>query len=109
MYKHYILNCILFLCLVYYNTGEVALGRGSECEVVIPARSLSRKHAAILIEGGTHFVQDLDSRNKTYRGTVSNETIIVRHVNLIYLVKCDWSSWHSLQYPTRQWSTILGY
>ena len=52
-------------------SGEATLGRGSECEVVIPARSLSRKHATVLVEGGTHFIQDLGSRNKTYRGTVS--------------------------------------
>lgn len=61
------------LCCVwgYKFSGEVTFGRGSECEVVIPARSLSRKHATVLVEGGTHFIQDLDSRNKTYRGTVS--------------------------------------
>ena len=51
--------------------GEVTLGRGSDCDFVIQARSLSRRHATLLMEGGTHFIQDLDSRNKTYRGTVS--------------------------------------
>ena len=51
--------------------GEVTLGRGSDCDLVIQAQSLSRRHATVLVEGGTHFIQDLDSRNKTYRGTVS--------------------------------------
>ena len=58
-------------CVCLSDPGEATLGRGSECEVVIAARSLSRKHATILVEGGTHFVRDLDSRNKTYRRAVS--------------------------------------
>ena len=48
------------------------MGRGAECEVCIPAKSLSRAHAVLMVDGGTHFIQDLGSRNKTYRGNVSN-------------------------------------
>ena len=60
-----------------YIAGEVTLGRGSDCDLVIEARSLSRKHAKVLVEGGTHFIQDLDSRNKTHRGTVS---LLMKHL-----------------------------
>ena len=38
----------------------------------IAAKSLSRTHATLLVDGETHFIQDLGSRNKTYRGKVSN-------------------------------------
>ena len=63
---------LYMLCVLCVNvTGETILGRGSESNLVIPAKSLSRTHATILVEDGTHFVQDLGSRNKTYRGTVS--------------------------------------
>jgi len=53
-------------------TGETTVGRGAECEVCIPAKSLSRAHAVLMVDGGTHFIQDLGSRNKTYRGNVSS-------------------------------------
>lgn len=41
-----------------------------ECDLSIEAVSLSRKHAIILVERGTHFVMDNGSRNKTFRGEV---------------------------------------
>ena len=53
-------------------TGESTIGRSEECDVCIPAKSLSRTHATLLVDGETHFIQDLGSRNKTYRGRVSN-------------------------------------
>lgn len=51
--------------------GESTIGRDEECDVCIPVRALSRQHATILVEEGEHFVQDLDSRNYTYRKGVS--------------------------------------
>jgi len=51
-------------------TGETTVGRGAECEVCIPAKSLSRAHAVLMVDGGTHFIQDLRSRNKMYRGNM---------------------------------------
>lgn len=45
-----------------------------ECDLYINGRSLSREHAVILVEGGTHFVMDNDSRNNTFRKMVSNES-----------------------------------
>lgn len=53
--------------------GESSIGRVSECDLTIEAVSLSRKHAIILVERGTHFVMDNGSRNKTLRGEVSRE------------------------------------
>ena len=78
------------VCEILWCTaaGEVTLGRGSECELVIEARSLSRKHATVLVEGGTHFIQDLNSRNKTYRGTVSvlKPSLLVDLLTTLYMV-----------------------
>lgn len=56
--------------------GETTIGRGSGCEVCIDAKSLSRKHTIILVEDGYHFIQDLGSRNKTYRKSVRNSASI---------------------------------
>ncbi len=42
--------------------------------------SLSRKHAMILVEQGSHFVMDLGSRNKTFRKMVC--IIDIAHIQL---------------------------
>ena len=47
------------------------MGRDEDCQVSIPVRALSRQHAILLVEGGEHFVQDLGSRNCSYRRGVS--------------------------------------
>jgi predicted component of type VI protein secretion system len=39
------------------------LGRSDECDVVLRDRSISRKHAALVRQGETWFVQDLGSTN----------------------------------------------
>jgi hypothetical protein len=42
------------------------IGRGSDCEVVIPERMISRHHAQIERQGGGYFLRDLGSKNGTY-------------------------------------------
>ena len=61
--------------MVILFSGESSIGRSVDCDLSIETVSLSRKHAVILVEGGTHFVQDNDSRNKTYRGSVSRQML----------------------------------
>ncbi len=56
---------------MYVCVGETVIGREDKCGICILASSLSRQHAIILVEGDSHFVQDLGSRNKTYRKSVS--------------------------------------
>ncbi len=43
--------------------------------------SLSRKHAMILVEQGSHFVMDLGSRNKTFRRMVGIVDIVRLQLN----------------------------
>lgn len=59
------------VCTHPHCAGETSVGRGADCNLSIDAVSLSRKHAVILVEKGTHFVLDNASRNKTFRGVVS--------------------------------------
>lgn len=47
------------------NKALLTIGRGSECDVVIPDVSISRKHAQILRQETGWYVQDLGSRNGT--------------------------------------------
>ena len=51
----------------------VIIGRSPEkCRVVLPANAVSREHARIVPAGGQYFVEDLQSRNKTY---VNNKVV----------------------------------
>jgi len=47
-----------------FDLGERAvLGRSEECDVVLQDRSISRKHAVLVLQDGQWFVQDLGSTN----------------------------------------------
>jgi hypothetical protein len=45
---------------------EVFLGRGDDCDLVIPEREVSRRHVRIYREGEAYFLEDLESRNGTW-------------------------------------------
>jgi len=42
------------------------LGRGSNCDIIIPERQVSRQHSRIYPKQDSVFVEDLDSKNGTY-------------------------------------------
>ena len=46
--------------------GAVVIGRHVECDVQIPSRTVSRRHARIRVAEGVATVEDLDSYNGTY-------------------------------------------
>ena len=45
---------------------ELVIGRGGDCDVVLPERQVSRYHAKIASEEGKYLVYDLDSKNGTH-------------------------------------------
>lgn len=45
---------------------EFILGRGDDCDVVLPFREVSRHHVKIYREGEAYYLQDLDSKNGTW-------------------------------------------
>ena len=45
---------------------EFVIGRGSECDVMLPERQVSRQHIKILHEDGHYKLQDLGSKNGTH-------------------------------------------
>lgn len=45
---------------------EMVVGRGIHCDIVLPERRVSREHLRIWREGGSHYVEDLNSKNGTY-------------------------------------------
>jgi DNA-binding response OmpR family regulator len=44
---------------------EVLVGRGGECDLVVPERQVSRMHMRIRREGEKYILEDLDSKNGT--------------------------------------------
>jgi len=45
---------------------KLVIGRGNDCEVILPERQVSRYHAEILNETDKFFLHDLDSKNGTH-------------------------------------------
>ena len=45
---------------------KLVIGRGNDCEVILPERQISRYHAEILHETDKFFLHDLDSKNGTH-------------------------------------------
>ncbi len=56
---------------------ELLIGRGTDADVVLPERQVSRYHLKIHYRDGRYFLEDLDSKNGTFlngqqvKGTVS--------------------------------------
>ena len=53
---------------IHEVTDGVVLGRANECDVVLHAASISRRHARLSHEEGSWFVVDLGSRNGVFLG-----------------------------------------
>lgn len=45
---------------------QFLIGRGSDCQLVLPERQVSRHHVRIVREGGRFVLEDLDSKNGTH-------------------------------------------
>lgn len=45
---------------------NIVLGRGEDCDIVLPERQISRHHIRIYRQGDVYYVEDLESRNGTW-------------------------------------------
>ena len=48
------------------DRNQITIGRGTDCDVVLPERQVSRRHARIEREGGGYWLHDLKSKNRTH-------------------------------------------
>jgi pSer/pThr/pTyr-binding forkhead associated (FHA) protein len=46
--------------------GEASIGRSSECSLVLPSGSVSRRHARVVRQGPNYAIEDLGSSNGTF-------------------------------------------
>ena len=53
---------------------EFLIGRGGDCDIVLPERQVSRYHAKIQRQDGRYLLVDLDSKNGTHLNGVRVET-----------------------------------
>ncbi len=51
---------------VLVDEPELIIGRGEQCDLIIPDRRVSRQHARIRLEGDGYILEDLRSRNGTF-------------------------------------------
>jgi hypothetical protein len=64
----------------------ITLGRDEECNVTIPDRQVSRRHAKIDRRGGKTFLQDLASKNGTcVNGVPVNEEVEIKDGDVIQI------------------------
>ncbi|MGB3714775.1 MAG: FHA domain-containing protein [Candidatus Promineifilaceae bacterium] len=48
------------------DTDEFVIGRGADCQIMLPERQVSRYHAKIIKENSLYVLYDLDSKNGTH-------------------------------------------
>lgn len=48
------------------ESGEFLIGRGSDCQIILPERQVSRYHAKIVRETNRYYLHDLGSKNGTH-------------------------------------------
>ena len=59
---------------------KLVIGRGGECDLVLPERQVSREHIRIYRSGDIYYLEDLDSKNGTWVNgkQVKAETVLLR-------------------------------
>ncbi len=62
------------------DQNRITIGRGSDCEIMLPERQVSRHHAQIERDGISYWLRDLESKNRTH---VNGQEIGIRR----YLLK----------------------
>lgn len=75
--------------------GDNFIGRDGKCNITIPIKALSKKHACIEVQRDLHLIHDCESKNKTKKGKSFLKPTIryeLRHSDMLTLgdVKCQY-------------------
>jgi hypothetical protein len=71
------------------DTDEFVIGRGHDCNLVLPERQVSRYHVKILRQDGGFLLEDLDSKNGTHlNGRQVQGTVPIQDGDEIQIALC---------------------
>ncbi len=71
------------------DAAEIMIGRGSDCQIALPERQVSRYHAKITREGSSYILHDLDSKNGTHlNGTQVKGSVRLQDGDEIQIALC---------------------
>ncbi len=71
------------------ETDEFVIGRGHDCQIVLPERQVSRHHVKILMDNGRYVLHDLTSKNGTHiNGEAVDKTAILQDGDEIQIALC---------------------
>ena len=71
------------------DVDEFVIGRGADCQIILPERQVSRYHARITSENGKYTLHDLDSKNGTHlNGIQVKGSVPVRDGDEIQIALC---------------------
>ena len=69
---------------------SMTIGRGTDCEIMLPERQVSRRHARIERDGGSYWLHDLKSKNRTHVNgeEVTDKPYLLRDGDEIQIALC---------------------
>ncbi|MCP4542532.1 MAG: FHA domain-containing protein [Chloroflexi bacterium] len=72
------------------DQNQITIGRGTDCEIVLPERQVSRQHVRIEREGGSYWLHDLKSKNRTHVNgeQIGNKPYLLRDGDEIQIALC---------------------
>ena len=71
------------------NRGEFIIGRGHDCDIILPERQVSRHHVKIIKENGRFVLHDLGSKNGTHlNGRAFTGTAVLKDGDEIQIALC---------------------
>ena len=62
---------------------ETVIGRTGECDIPLPSKNVSRKHACVGFRNEEYHIQDLNSTNGVYVNGVKIEKCVLRNLDQI--------------------------
>lgn len=64
-------------CLEMRDRRRLLLGRGSQCDLLVPGSGVSRQHAAVVQRNGEYWIEDLGSANGTWH---QGQRVVLRRI-----------------------------
>ncbi len=69
--------------------GRFLIGRGSDCDMVLPERQVSRHHVEVRLSGGRYILHDLNSKNGTHvNGQKVTQPVELKDGDAIQIAVC---------------------